>query len=286
MGAMTLAARTVNFACSSLERSYQKTMKPLSPNRPRCMAVWQSSTQPRIARGCLVTIITLTLLLTGCGTRADAPTPTPDTAPPPAASPSPTLPPIVIGTVNPTVTLVAPPQPTSTLAPTRTPTPTSAPLQVPVLESPASGSSASGRVTFRWSWNGPALTSNQGFDLRIWKEGQADHFSATEPVRTTSVTVDLNQTAGVRQGGGGDYLWTVAVVQVSPYKRIGKEAPPRTLTIGGVPPTPSRSAAPLIAPDTLQRFAAAGGILSGSLLLAWLYLGGGLEAWLRRARRW
>ena len=245
---------------------------------------WQSP--GRRARSCFGAILLLTLLLTGCRAPAAAPTSVPPTAPPTGPSSTPTLPPIVIGTVNPTVTLVAPRLPTSTLAPTRTPTPTSAPARAPVLESPANGSQASGRTTFRWSWNGPALTSNQGFEVRVWKDGQADHFGAAEPVRTTSVTVDLNQAAGVRQGGAGVYLWTVAVVQLSPYKRIGKEASPRTLTIGGVPPTPSRSAAPLIGPDTLQRFAAAGGILSGSLLLAWLYLGGGLEAWLRRARRW
>ena len=277
-------------------------MRPFLPSRPESISVRRRS--PRATqvlaqfagagRSCLVTIIALTLLLTGCRAPAAAPTAVPPTAPPTGPSSAPTLPPIVIGTVNPTGTLVTTRLPTSTLAPTRTPTPvlpptttpTSASIHVPQLESPATGSQASGRTTFRWSWNGPALTSNQGFEVRVWKEGQADHFGAAEPVRTTSVTVDLNQTAGVRQGGAGAYLWTVAVVQLNPYKRIGKEAPPRTLTIGGVPPTPSRSAAPLIAPDTLQRFAAAGGILSGSLLLAWLYLGGGLEAWLRRGRRW
>jgi hypothetical protein len=210
---------------------------------------------------------------------------------------TPTLPVVVIGATDPTVTLAPTPLPTSTLAVTPTPTaastatasvtPTVTPRLdevAPKLVSPANDSSASGRTTFRWTWDGPDLTNNQGFEVRIWKEGQADHFGAAEPVRTTSAVIDLNQAAGVRQGGAGTYLWTVAVVQLKTYKRIGKEATPRALRIGGAPATPSRSAAPLIGPGAAQRFAGAVGILSGSLLVGWLYLSGALEAWLRRRR--
>ena len=239
----------------------------------------------RRARLWLGAIIILILLLTGCRTSSAPPTSTAPTAPVADVTPTPTLPAVVIGTTNPTVTLAPTPLPTSTLAVTPTLTSTPRLDQVaPTLTSPANNISASGRTTFRWTWDGPVLTNNQGFEVRIWKESQADHFGADKPVRTTSVTIDLNQAAGVRQGGAGNYLWTVAVVQLNPYKRIGKEATPRTLRIGGVPPTPSRSAAPLIGPGAAQRFARALGILSGSLLVGWLYLSGALAAWLRRRR--
>lgn len=247
------------------------------------------------ARLCLGAILILALLLTGCGAASAPPTSAAPTAP--AADMTSTLPAVVIGTTNPTVTLAPLPLPTSTLAVTPTPTmassatasvtPTSTPRldQVaPALDSPANNSAASGRTAFRWTWNGPALTNNQGFEVRIWKDGQADHFGAADPVRTTSAAIDLNQAAGVRQGGAGTYLWTVAVVQLNPYKRIGKEAAPRALRIGGLPATPSRSAAPLIGPGAAQRFAGAVGLLSGSLLVGWLYLSGAYEAWLRRRR--
>ena len=247
------------------------------------------------ARPCLAGLIILALLLTGCGASSAPPTSAAPTAP--AADMTSTLPAVVIGTTDPTVTLAPTPLPTSTLAVTPTPTtastatasvtPTATPRLdqlAPTLDSPANNSAASGRTTFRWLWNGPALAANQGFEVRIWKERQADHFGAAEPVRTTSAVIDLNQAAGVRQGGVGTYLWTVAVVQLNPYKRIGKEATPRALRIGGMPPTPSRSAAPVIGPGAAQRFAGAVGILSGSLLVGWLYLSGAFEAWLRRRR--
>lgn len=244
----------------------------------------------RRALPCLGSLIILALFLSGCRTPGASPTQAATAAP--ATTPTPTLAAVVSGVVNPTVTLAPAPLPTSTLAavPTATITATVSPTPrldqvVPTLQSPANNSSANGRATFRWAWNGPTLAANQGFEVRIWKEGQADHFGAAEPVRVTSALIDLNQAAGVRQGGVGTYLWTVAVVQLSPYKRIGKEASPRTLHIGGVPPTPSRSAAPLLGPDGWQRFAGVIGILSGSLLVGWLYLSGAFEAWLRRGRR-
>jgi len=259
----------------------------------RCCA-WQSPN--RRARPFLGAVI-LTLLLTACRTPSAPPTATAPAAPAADVTTMPTLPAVVIGTTDPTVTLAPTPLPTSTLAVTPTPTtasaatasvtPTATPRLdqlAPTLDSPANNSAASGRTTFRWSWNGPALAANQGFEVRVWKDGQADHFGAAEPVRTTSALIDLNQAAGVRQGGAGTYLWTVAVVQLNPYKRIGKEATPRALRIGGAPPTPSRSAAPVIGPGAAQRFAGAVGILSGSLLVGWLYLSGAFETWLRRRR--
>jgi hypothetical protein len=144
------------------------------------------------------------------------------------------------------------PPPTRTTTPTRPPTKTPAPTAVaparypaPVLVGPKDGASASGTTTFTWQWTGPALATDQGFEVRIWKEGQPDHYGAADPVRTTSATFDVRGAYGVTQGGSGAYFWSVAVVQLPPdYQRIGDEAAPRRLQIeaggpGRPPPSPT-----------------------------------------------
>jgi len=123
--------------------------------------------------------------------------------------------------------------------PTYTPLPTvnAVPMRptvvypAPVLVSPDEGITVSRQATFIWSWTGPNLTENQGFEVRIWKEGQPDHYGAAAAVHTTSVTINIRGAYGVSRGGSGKYLWTVAVVQIEPYKRIGPEATPRTLIV-------------------------------------------------------
>lgn len=113
-------------------------------------------------------------------------------------------------------------------------------LSVATLEQPLEGATVSGVVQFVWRWPGPELGPNQAFEVRLWREGQADHYGAAEPVRVTSITVDLASAYAVQQGGSGRYFWTVAVVEVNPYRRIGAEAPARTLYVEqqvGPPPT-------------------------------------------------
>lgn len=87
------------------------------------------------------------------------------------------------------------------------------------------------------------MTENQGFEVRLWKEEQPDHFGAAEPVNGTSIVIDVSAAYGVAQGGSGTYFWTVAVVQRNPYQRIGQEAAPRRLLIqvegGEVRPEPT-----------------------------------------------
>ena len=109
--------------------------------------------------------------------------------------------------------------------------------------SPEDGFSTSGPVTFVWRWSGPALGSNQGFEVRVWKQGQADHYGAADPEDGTSTAINLEGAYGVQQGGSGRYFWTVAVVQRSPYERIGPEATPRSL-LYSVSSPPSRTPTP------------------------------------------
>jgi len=90
---------------------------------------------------------------------------------------------------------------------------------------------------FQWKYTGPPLTANQGFELRIWKEGNADHPGAAPPVpyvadpnhvysiyigsiRAAPGIKDISETAWI------NVYWTVAVVQLDPYRRIGPEPKP------------------------------------------------------------
>ena len=169
-----------------------------------------------------------------------------------------TLTPTSIATATPTPTTIATatrlntpttrPTNTPTVRPTDTPTrlPTATPAGVdaaPILRAPANNTDANGLVTFSWDWPGPPLTPNQGFEVRVWRADQPDHYGAAAPVRTNSATIDLAGAYGVQQGGSGLYFWTVAVVGLNPYQRIGPEAAARQLTIelagGGPTPAPT-----------------------------------------------
>jgi hypothetical protein len=117
-------------------------------------------------------------------------------------------------------------------------------LPAPALIGPPDGVSASGPMRFEWSWSGPALDPNQGFEVRLWRENQPEHYGAAAPVSETSATINVGGAYAVQQGGTGSYFWTVALVQRDPYVRLGPEAPPRVLLVtgaggeGGAAPTP------------------------------------------------
>lgn len=133
------------------------------------------------------------------------------------------------------------------LKPSRTPTrfPTATPFHLlppPILSEPVAdfGVTGSQTVTFAWTWSGPVLGADQGFEIRVWKDGQPDHYGAADPVNEMSLSINLQGAYGVQQGGSGEYYWTVAVVRKNPYERIGIEAPARPLNYssGNSEPTP------------------------------------------------
>ena len=151
------------------------------------------------------------------------PTATATSKPPtPTATPKPAQP---TNTKSPATPTVAP----TPAQPTATPKP-AAPA-APALAGPNDGAVVSGTTTFTWQWSGAPLAANEAFEVRLWKEGQPDHYGATGPVRSTSATFDVGGAYGVQQGGSGRYFWTVAVVQMDPYQRTGEEAPPRSITV-------------------------------------------------------
>lgn len=189
-----------------------------------------------------------TAAATSTGTPAITPTATATPTPGPTATATASSTPTPTRTRAPTVTWT----PTQTRGPasTSTPTPTPSPrvmppvpIDAPVLLEPPDGTSVSGTMTFRWSWRGPPLGANEGYEVRIWKEDQPYHFGAAEPVRETSEVINLASAHGVQLGGSGQYFWTVAVVELKPYSLIGLEAPPRSLVVqidtqdGGTDPT-------------------------------------------------
>jgi len=115
-----------------------------------------------------------------------------------------------------------------------------------------------GPTEFEWQWGG-SLGPDQGFEVRVWREGEppAGVHNAVEDNKngkvvamannTYRLTVDIREAAGVK-GRAGEYLWTVLLVQVSPeYKELGKQASPGRLRLeisgggdgGGQPWQPS-----------------------------------------------
>lgn len=183
-------------------------------------------------------LITATVTLPPLPESSEAPVATATLAlPAPAITEVPDSPtPLVVTVqVEKVVVVTATPAPTSTPKPaTATPLPAPMPspgLPAPVLLSPNNGADVRGKTMFAWNWSGPTLAANQGFEVRIWREGQGDHYGAAAPVGTTSVEIDVNRAYGVMQGGAGSYLWTVALVQLEPYQRVGLEAEPRALQI-------------------------------------------------------
>jgi hypothetical protein len=133
-----------------------------------------------------------------------------------------------------------------------TPTPsagtnTSAPSAAPpsgtfTLLKPLSSSDepSYGPTTFEWQWSG-SLPAEYGFEVRVWKEGAQpagvhnavlDNQNGTVKNlgnNTYQLQTDIKDAAGIK-GTSGEYLWSVALVRVSPkYRDLGLQAPPANL---------------------------------------------------------
>lgn len=135
------------------------------------------------------------------------------------------------------------PKPTDTTAPatpTRRPTPRPANVSTtPILLSPVDGYTLWPRDSenFQWKWTGRALSSNEGFELRMWQGNNPDHPGVAPPVAYvndpnhvyTLYVGSIRATPGIIEIPTDtwiDVYWTVAVVQLTPYQRTGPEAKP------------------------------------------------------------
>jgi hypothetical protein len=97
-----------------------------------------------------------------------------------------------------------------------------------------------GPTQFEWRWTG-AVGASQGFEVRVWREGEPpagvhnaeldNHNGRVVALGnyTYRLSVDITDAYGV-QGRGGEYLWTVALVQIDPeYRDLGMQATPGRL---------------------------------------------------------
>ncbi len=100
----------------------------------------------------------------------------------------------------------------------------------PKLLEPEDKATLEGSVTFTWEWKGE-LKDNRAFELRIWKEG-GPHDSVGELPREPGLEIDLDDLVPDLPGEGDECFWNVAVVQISPYRTLSKEANPRSFVYG------------------------------------------------------
>jgi serine/threonine protein kinase len=172
-------------------------------------------------------------------------TPLPTSTPPDPPSPPTATPLVIIVTATNSPTFTPTSSPTTALAlATSTQTPTPIPILPTgtfVLIRPISLDEPSyGLTSFEWSWSGP-VPPDTGFEVRVWREdepqaGAHDAILDNQQGRIEKIgpaqyrlNIDISQAFGVR-GRKGAYLWTVALVQVSPlYSDLGQQAEPAQL---------------------------------------------------------
>lgn len=98
-----------------------------------------------------------------------------------------------------------------------------------------------GPTNFEWQWTGKELPAELGFEVRVWREGEPpvgahdavrdNQQGRIERIGTNSygLSINIKRAFGVRERTGR-YLWTVALVQVSPnYADLGRQAEPAYL---------------------------------------------------------
>ncbi len=142
---------------------------------------------------------------------------------------------------------------TATLAPSATPSLVPTAGQTPkqpiasypltVLLAPISGITIEGDAQrdFAWDWSGK-LQPGQGFQVLLWKESGSPE-TADKPVMEKTggnwrQTIRLSQAPAVKNGGDGAYFWTVALIELTPYKQLGATPAPRPLTYRSQKPAP------------------------------------------------
>lgn len=127
-----------------------------------------------------------------------------------------------------------PPGPTTSppTSPSVSSTATSEPADAPpTLEQPMIGDELRGEVLFRWSY--PVIPSGKGFQVLIWKEGEALHNGAAQFTRQRQQTIDVDQVPQVQSGGAGTYRWTVVVVDMQTEQRLSSEPASRSFYYAG-----------------------------------------------------
>jgi hypothetical protein len=98
-----------------------------------------------------------------------------------------------------------------------------------------------GPTNFEWQWKGKELPAELGFEVRVWRKGEPpvgahDAVQDNQQERIEQIgenmyrlSINIGQASGVRERTG-KYLWTVALVRISPtYADLGRQARPANL---------------------------------------------------------
>lgn len=221
-------------AAIDLNASWQpRVQQALLANEPLYDTVWEE----RGYRALAMLVPSPTFTPSPTSTATPSPTPLPTSTPlPPTPTPLPSDTPTPIPTATPTFI-------PASLEPTVTPTPTEVRISargLTLLQPMSLDEPSYGPTTFEWQWN-HKLPPEYGFEVRVWREdsqpaGVHNAVLDNQNGNIKSVgggkyrlTVDIRQAAGV-QGRSGEYLWTVAVVQISPhYVDLDEQAEPARL---------------------------------------------------------
>jgi serine/threonine-protein kinase len=196
------------------------------------IALWGSiySSGTASQAGPVQTIPMVAVFTTSTNTPTLTSTPVPTNTPVPSDTPVPATPTSTPTRVSSSLPLTSP---------TTAVTPTSAiPEGVWTLLKPVSLEEPSyGPTDFEWIWEGP-VPPNSGFEVRVWREGELpvgahDAVLDNQQGRIKQigenkyrVRLDIRAAYGVR-GRTSQYLWTVALVQISPnYADLGQQAVP------------------------------------------------------------
>lgn len=97
-------------------------------------------------------------------------------------------------------------------------------------------------IDFVWEWTGKLLTEKQAFEIRVWQVNDTVHYGAHNALASVKDIRQIGDTYILRLSsdgfystklhGTGDYLWSVAIVEIMPtYQDLHLESPPHSLRI-------------------------------------------------------
>jgi hypothetical protein len=107
-----------------------------------------------------------------------------------------------------------------------------------------------GEAIFAWEFPFP-LRPGDAFQLLIWRAGDREHHPASEYLPELELIVNLDDVPQVRQGGEGEYEWSVVVVDTRTHEPVSPEADAGSFVYVGPQPPPGE-APPLPAPILIE----------------------------------
>ena len=107
----------------------------------------------------------------------------------------------------------------------------------PVLLHPGPGqTSADGKFTFRWQWDG-TLGEDECFEIVMSGKVDGGFLGAVECMPDTEHTFTVTSAGPIKHGPGGEYFWTVRVNRQLPSEEwitVSATEEPRLVKVGDV----------------------------------------------------